>query len=153
MTEKQIFLRKRLLSDIHANKRYKEIAANEAWCDYLQMRFGVVSSKDLSIRELGILVDILNDDHKDMLNMKPDYQGRAIVKQHNAPDMQRSDKATTKQITAINSLWEQKSRDKSHESLMLVIQRLTGKLYLHVHMLSKPEATHVITILSNERKF
>ncbi|MEY4505255.1 MAG: hypothetical protein RL154_1552 [Pseudomonadota bacterium] len=151
MTPKQKYARKTLLKEIHLNPNYKEIKAAGAWEDYLTIRFGVTSSAELSITELNQLYGVLHGLESDELNRKPDWRGRAIIKQE--ASLIKGGKATQKQINAINSIWEQKSREKSHESLMQTIKRLTGNLYLHVHMLTKEEATHVITILSNDKKF
>ncbi|WDL73894.1 hypothetical protein [Helicobacter winghamensis] len=80
MTKNQEIYRKQLLCKIHTHPRYKNIKKNEAWEDFLYYRFGVGSSKDLSINELKALLDILEGKRKDELNLKEDFKGRAMLK-------------------------------------------------------------------------
>ncbi|ANV98303.1 hypothetical protein BBW65_07090 [Helicobacter enhydrae] len=60
MTEKQRQYRNALLRKIHTHPKYKEIKGAQAWGDYLYVRFGVSSSKELGIEELLSLIDSLN---------------------------------------------------------------------------------------------
>ncbi|EOC7452628.1 hypothetical protein ACI7XY_000826 [Campylobacter jejuni] len=60
MSPKQAMLRKQLLAKIHMHKEYLYYKENNAWQDFLALRFEVLSSKDLSIDELKILLDIFD---------------------------------------------------------------------------------------------
>lgn len=60
MTKRQAFLRKQLIIKIHIHPRYKEIKANGAWEDWLQIRYNEKSSALLPITELQEVVSILN---------------------------------------------------------------------------------------------
>ena len=79
MTKNQDVYRKQLLYRIHTNSLYKEIKRNHAWQDWLRLRFGVESSKDLSIGELNLALDILLGNVPDRLDFKPDTLGRNLV--------------------------------------------------------------------------
>ena len=59
MTKNQDLYRKQLLTIIHTDPLYKEIKRNEAWQDWLELRFGVKSSKELSINELNTAIKTL----------------------------------------------------------------------------------------------
>lgn len=89
MTQKQEHLRKQLLIKIHTNKEYKFYKDNEAWEDFLILRFKVSSSKFLSLNELKILLDILEAKIKDDIDFKPDYKGRALLHKGSQSQKQR----------------------------------------------------------------
>ena len=95
MTKNQDLYRKQLLTIIHTDPLYKEIKRNEAWQDWLDLRFGVKSSKELSINELNTAVNILRGKCEDRLNFTPDFAGRNLAK---------PDKITQKQIKKIEIL-------------------------------------------------
>ncbi|WP_172202141.1 phage protein GemA/Gp16 family protein, partial [Campylobacter sp. RM16188] len=88
MTRSQEIYRKQLLARIHTHPQYKIIKDNDAWSDWLSIRFGVSSSKELSLKELNKILDILNNKCEDEIDLKPDFTGRNMIK---------SDKITTKQ--------------------------------------------------------
>ena len=96
MTNAQAFLRKKLLCKIHTHRVYKEVKANGAWGDYLALRFGVESCKELSISELKIVLDCLDGVNTE-LNFEPDIRGRAVV---------NKEAITQKQIVQILGLKE-----------------------------------------------
>ncbi|EAH6971737.1 hypothetical protein ACU520_000297 [Campylobacter jejuni] len=80
MSPKQAMLRKQLLAKIHMRKEYLYYKENNAWQDFLALRFEVLSSKDLSIDELKILLDIFDGKIKDDVNFTPDFKGRSMLK-------------------------------------------------------------------------
>ncbi|MCR4942035.1 MAG: hypothetical protein K5978_04515 [Campylobacter sp.] len=51
MSEKQQQLRKQLLAKIHTHSRYKLLIANDAWQTFLQVRFGVPSISQSTLRK------------------------------------------------------------------------------------------------------
>ncbi|VEG62969.1 Uncharacterised protein [Campylobacter jejuni subsp. doylei] len=80
MSPKQAMLRKQLLAKIHMHKEYlyyKKIMLGKI---FLALRFEVLSSKDLSIDELKILLDIFDGKIKDDVNFTPDFKGRLMLK-------------------------------------------------------------------------
>lgn len=146
MTFLQDNFRKGLLRAIHQHSAYGMLYAGGAWEDWLHVRFGVTSSKELSIKELKHILDVFNHKREDTLSLKPDIAGRALVKQ--AP---KSGGVTQKQLAAIFSMWEQKARDKSERALLHFIKRATGILYISIAHLKKDEATKVILALMKVR--
>ena len=77
MTEKQRVLRNSLLSKIHLHIFYKEAFRVGAWQEFLKNNFGVESSAKLSIKELLILLDMMNG--KEVATNLVDYKGRRVV--------------------------------------------------------------------------
>ena len=62
MTEAQKHLRNQLLTKIHTQSEYKNIVkfgGKEAWSEWVYVRFGVVSCKELSISELNLVNGLL----------------------------------------------------------------------------------------------
>ncbi|MCI6989415.1 MAG: DUF1018 domain-containing protein [Campylobacter sp.] len=91
MTEKQRVLRNNLLKRIHLNSEYKLLRENDAWEMWLEIRFGVSSSANLSINELKLALDMLiNGDFK---KSEPDILGRNLVK--NSKLVKKDDKKIT----------------------------------------------------------
>lgn len=86
LSQKQISYRKQLLARIHTHPVYKQAKANEAWGDMLEANFETSSSAELSIKELNLLLDLLNG--RDFNPTKPDYKGRAIIKENSASNKQ-----------------------------------------------------------------
>ncbi|EAJ5698573.1 hypothetical protein DSE64_05845 [Campylobacter lari] len=80
MSPKQEMLRKQLLAKIHMHKEYFYYKNNDAWEYFLSLRFGVSSSKDLSIDELKLIIDIFNHKVCDQYSYTPDLKGRAVLK-------------------------------------------------------------------------
>jgi|GEM_PF-1951966 len=146
MTFKQDTYRKGLLRAIHQNHAYAELHAGGAWEDWLFVRFGVTSSKDLSIKELKHTLNVLNDAVEDTLNLMPDLAGRTIMQQST-----QDGALTLKQSAAIRSLWEQKARDKSEVALLNFVKKATGTLFISLECLKKGEATKVLIALSRVR--
>ncbi|WP_304345761.1 phage protein GemA/Gp16 family protein [Campylobacter showae] len=134
MTKNQDVYRKQLLTIIHTDPLYKEIKRNEAWQDWLDLRFGVKSSKELSINELNTAVNILRGKCEDRLNFTPDYAGRNLTK---------PDKITQKQIKKIEILinelgWDEPAR-------LRFFYRQTGCLVPKLYALDKKRANKIIT--------
>lgn len=143
MTFLQENFRKGLLRGIHRHYIYEGLYASGAWEDWLHIRFGVTSSKHLSIKELRYVLDIFNDKVEDELNIKPDLAGRTIMQQST-----KDGGITLKQSAAIRSLWEQKARDKSDIALLNFVKKATGTLFISLEHLKKAEATKVLIALA-----
>ncbi|MBE2985535.1 DUF1018 domain-containing protein [Campylobacter sp. RM12920] len=140
MTRAQEIYRKQLLAIIHTHPQYKIIKDNDAWSEWLSLRFGVDSSKDLSIKELNAILDILNGKVCDELNFKPDYAGRNIL---------NPAKITAKQIEKIKVLAGKLGWDEI--KLMRFVNRQCNTLLIYISYLSKlskKQATSVITGLN-----
>lgn len=146
MTFKQDAYRKSLLRAIHQNYTYSQLHASGVWEDWLFIRFGVTSSKDLSIKELKHTLSVLNDKVEDTLNLMPDLAGRTIMQQST-----KDGGITLKQSAAIRSLWEQKARDKSEVALLNFVKKATGTLFISLECLKKGEATKVLIALAKVR--
>lgn len=78
MTPNQKRLRFDLLKKIHCQDVYKEHFNNDFWEEYLTSMFGIGSCKDLSIKELFILLDVM-EGRRDLAPFTPDIRGRKIV--------------------------------------------------------------------------
>lgn len=140
MTKAQEIYRKQLLARIHTHPQYKIIKENEAWSEWLELRFGVSSSKELSLKELNIVIDILNQRRNDEIDLKPDYVGRNIL---------NPTKISTKQIEKIKVLASKLGWDDVR--LMKFINRQCNTLLIYISYLSKlskKQATSVITGLN-----
>ncbi len=134
MTKNQDLYRKQLLTIIHTDPLYKEIKRNHAWQDWLRLRFGVESSKDLSIGELNTAVNILRGKCEDRLNFTPDFAGRNLAK---------PDKITQKQIKKIEILINELGWDEPQR--LRFFYRQTGCLVPKTYMLDKKRANKIIT--------
>ena len=134
MTKNQDIYRKQLLTIIHTNPLYREIKRNEAWQDWLELRFGVKSSKELSINELNTAVNILRGKCEDRLNFTPDFAGRNLAK---------PDKITQKQIKKIEILINELGWDEPVR--LRFFYRQTGCLVPNTYMLDKKRANKIIT--------
>ena len=153
MTEAQKHLRNQLLAKIHTQKEHKNIVkfgGKEAWSEWVYVRFGVVSCKELSISELnlvnGLLQGFLYEKGKkapcvwDGIPYKPDIKGRALL---------NPSKLTGKQLTQILAL--QESLGWSNAKLLNFIMKQTKEAFLsveHLPILSKKGASSVITGLT-----
>lgn len=121
-TEKS--LKFKLLALIHCDPLYKEIHAAGAWEDWLTLRFGVSSCKELNERELGNILDIFSGKCKDR-----DY-------------IFRQGTASSAQIKKIYAIMRERSFNaKGKESF---IKRQIGE-YKPLYLLSSEEATIIIT--------
>lgn len=117
-------LKYKLLALIHTNPFYKEIYAAGAWEDWLGVRFGVSSCKELNEHELGNILDIFAGKCKDR-----DYVFRSGT----------LSKAQSLKIYAI--MRERKFGVKGRESF---IKRQIGE-YKPIYLLTKDEASKIIT--------
>lgn len=133
MTKNQEIYRKQLLARIHTHPQYKIIKDNDAWSDWLSVRFGVSSSKELSLKELNKILDILNNKCEDEIDLKPDFTGRNMIK---------SDKITTKQNQKIYVLANELCWDEM--KLLRFVKRQIGYYVLTLKALSKKQANKVI---------
>lgn len=136
MTPAQEIYRKQLLAKIHLHPQYKFIKQNDGWSEWLSVRFGVDSCKELSIKELNIALDVLNDKRADELSLKADTLGRNLL---------NKTMITPKQIERILTLanelgWDEKTLikfvNKQCKTLLLYHSYLTK--------LSKAQATGLI---------
>lgn len=125
MTKKQIAYKKSLLKMVHLSHTYKAFFANnrEGWEEFLTKRFGVKSSKDLSIDELKGLVDYLNNTSKE-LHIK---------------------KITQNQLNFLLNLWVQKSYKKDRASLIAFAKRIIKRDFKELEALSYREGAKLIT--------
>ena len=117
-------LKNKLLALIHTHDEYKQIHAAGAWGEWLFLRFGVQSSKELNERELGDILDIFEGKTADRDFVK--RQGTAT-------------KAQRQKIYAI--MQARKFSVKGKESF---IKRQIGE-YKPLYLLSKEEASKIIT--------
>ncbi len=117
-------LKYKLLALIHTDPFYKEIYAAGAWEDWLGVRFGVSSCKELNEHELGNILDIFAGKCKDR-----DYVFRSGT----------LSKAQSLKIYAI--MRERKFGVKGRESF---IKRQIGE-YKPIYLLTKDEASKIIT--------
>ena len=129
--------RKRLLTLIHINPLYKQIVENEAWQEWLMLRFGVESSKELSISELNLALDILQERVDDRLGFEPDIKGRRIFKK---------DAITQKQLKKIEVLLDVLGWDDN--SARRFYYRQIGALVTNIALLNSKQATKIITGLN-----
>ncbi|AQW80776.1 phage protein GemA/Gp16 family protein [Campylobacter pinnipediorum] len=137
MTKAQEIYRKQLLAKIHTHNSYKLIKNNDAWSDWLKVRFDVSSSKDLSIDELNRVLDIFNLNCNDEINLKPDYKGR---------NLNKSSKISVSQINKIIALQNELCWD---DTQLLRFCARTAKVYFlyvrFLYKLDKKDATKIIT--------
>ncbi len=135
MTAGQKGLRRVLLAKIHLHEFTKQSKEAGAWEEFLWSGWQANSSAELSISELYNLLDVLEG------KSEPRKIGRRIKK---SP---QKDSITPAQYATILNLWEEKARDKSLESLMRFVKRITGELYIGPHVLKKANATKVLIAL------
>ena len=136
MTPKQAALKKSLIKGIHISKRYQEYYKNdrEAYELILEDRYGVSSSKKLTIDQLKAFVK--------WLNYKTDE-----LKQ----DKKKST-ATEPQLHKIRELWHSVARTPTDEALRAFIYKITCKHYLHIDALTKTDAQKMIVVLEKMNK-
>lgn len=137
MTKKQEIYRKQLLAIIHTHPFYKHAKQNDAWQEWLMLRFGVESSKELSISELNLALDILQERIDDRLGFEPDIKGRRIFKK---------DAITQKQLKKIEVLLDVLGWDDN--SARRFYYRQIGALVTNIALLNSSQATKIITGLS-----
>lgn len=136
MTPKQEAYRKRLLSSIHLSPLYRSVYANDRnlWESFLENGYGVSSSSDLAISELQNLSDYLIGKVSVLIkdpSRRPDKPGQA----------------TKAQIAKIETMWSIIARDKSEMALRNFIHRQIKSRPLHLHNLTRHEATVIIVSL------
>jgi hypothetical protein len=129
MTKKQQNFKRALIKQVHTSPMYKGIFAHnrDLYEDMLKAKFGVTSSKDLSIDELIALVDYLNHT-TDKIELPP---------------------ATQNQIAYIKTQWLLKAESKDETSLLKFIKRVTKKEIKSLENLTKRDASKVIGALNN----
>lgn len=135
MSPKQEMLRKQLLAKIHIHKEYLYYKENNAWQDFLALRFEVLSSKDLSIDELKILLDIFDGKIKDKLNFTPDLKGRMLLKKS----------SSNKQFFYLKALLEQ-TKMSIFNFYKLCKKTLKKDIY-SLESLSKKDTTTMLIVL------
>lgn len=143
MTEKQRVLRNSLLSKIHLHIFYKEAFRVGAWQEFLKNNFGVESSAKLSIKELLILLDMMNG--KEVATNLVDYKGRRVV------DKKLSTKS---QIIKCLSLKKELGWDE-WDFKRFVLKQLGTMLWRDemINNFSKSELTKLITIMGKILKW
>lgn len=138
MTEKQQILRKNLLAKIHTHSFYKEALRVGAWQEFLENNFSVKSSAKLSIKELLVLLDMMNG--KEVEYKSYDYRGRRVV-----------DKglATKSQVIKCLSLKDELGW-KAWEFRQFVLKQISIMLWNDemINSLSKQNLTKLISVMS-----
>ena len=143
MTEKQRVLRNNLLSKIHLHIFYKEAFRVGAWQEFLKNNFGVESSAKLSIKELLILLDMMNG--KEVAINSVDYRGRRVV------DKKLSTKS---QIIKCLNLKKELGWDE-WDFKRFVLKQLGAMLWRDemINNFSKSELTKLITVMGKILKW
>lgn len=143
MTKKQIWKRRDLNIKIHTSKRYIQNYKDnqDEYVELLQEHFGASSSKDLDLTNLIIFNDYMN-----CKTLKLPYR------KTKAKSTLCKGLVTKAQLKMIVGLWNDFARDKSDEALLEFVNKQTKKLYMHVHMISKPEAQQIIPILKKMKQ-
>lgn len=136
MTPKQEAYRKRLLSSIHLSPRYRTVYADDRdlWEAFLENGYGVSSSSDLAISELQNLSDYL-------------IGKVTVLKKDPSRRPEKPGQATNAQISKIETMWAIVARDKSAMALRNFIHRQVKYRPLHLHNLTRAEATTIIVSL------
>ena len=117
-------LRAQLLGIIHCHAIYKQIHAANAWEEWLFVRYGVNSCKELNERELGDVIDLLNGKVPDR-----DFVCRMGT-------------ATQNQQRKIYAMMREKGMSAEGENRFIV--RQIGELK-PLYLLTRAEATKIIT--------
>ena len=127
LTQKQQWFRKSLLGKIHQSERYLSFYKDneEVYRQMLKTSFNQRSSAKLSISQLIILLDFLNEKTNTLF-----------------------DGITTNQAHYIRHKWMQVSREKNISALMRFIRTNTGKNLLNIESMSKQEASGVLAMLN-----
>ncbi len=155
MTEKQRILRNNLLKRIHLNSEYKTLKENDAWQMWLELRFGVTSSADLSIDELKRALEMLISG--EFKKYEPDALGRNIIKNMKIKKAKKSNenkKITPAQYNYIKHL--AKRLGFSDKKLMIyVIKQIKVFIRLDSQLkrVSLNDARRIITGLEKMCKF
>ena len=126
MTQSQIAYKKRLIQKIQIVKN-NVFSDDEMRKEFILSRFGVESSTKLNIDQLKLLLDFCN---------------------RNVSDIPIA-KATEAQLHKINSLWQEKAKNKSVEAMCSFISKIAKRQVGFINKLRKDEATNIIVALDN----
>lgn len=130
MTERQKVYKRALIQAVHLSKKYRSWFKDhrDEYEDAMRTAFGKKSSTHLSIDELVIWLDWLNEVIDDLPEHNPS-------------------KITQRQTQMLNDLWSQYAIDKSEASLLRFVAKIVGRLYLNIGAVQKSEATKCILAL------
>ncbi len=149
MNTKQKRYRNNLLAKIHAHRKYKELYEAGFWSEWLSIRYGVESSKYLSIKELWEVLDILSGIKPDRDYCLQDSVGRAMLlplkKRH------ETQKITKNQALLIEELFNILRYDSVRQKAFFTKQ--IKREIRSLQELSKEEATKIITGLKRVIKW
>lgn len=142
MSIKQELYKKDLIKIIHILKNKKALD-DEMYKDILSQRYGVTSSKNLSIDELKDFALVLGykgyESKKAKFNREVDFHCKTT----------KRGTSTTKQIATILKMWQEKARDKSITALIKFSIKIVKYAPLKLGILSKQEAQKLILALNN----
>ncbi|MFW3412039.1 phage protein GemA/Gp16 family protein [Aliarcobacter butzleri] len=124
MTDKQQTYKKSLIQKIQIVK-HNVFINDEQRKEFMLSRFGVDSTTKLRIDELKLLLDFCNRNVSDI----------SIAK------------ATEAQLHKINTLWQEKAKNKSIEAMCSFISKIAKRQVGFINELRKDEATNVIVAL------
>lgn len=130
MTNKQQTYKKSLIKKIQIVK-HNVFSSDDERKQFILSRFGVDSTTKLSIDELKLLLDFCN---------------------RNVSDIPIS-KATEAQLHKINSLWQEKAKNKSIEAMCSFTSKIAKRQVGFINELRKDEATKIIVALEKLIKF
>lgn len=133
MTHSQKEYIKRLIQNIQVAKTNVFID-DEHRREFMLSRFGVDSTKKLSIDELKLLLDFCNRKIND-IPMLHQIEDKEFI--------------TQAQIEKIRVIWKEKARDKSEEALLKFVKRVSKYELERLEDLLKGKATKVIIALEN----
>ena len=131
MTHSQKEYIKRLIQKIQTAK-INVFVDDEHRREFMLSRFGVDSTKKLSIDELKLLLDFCNRKINDI----------PILHQ-----IEDKELITQSQIEKIRVIWKEKARDKSEEALLKFVKRVSKYELKRLEDLLKGKATKVIIAL------
>ncbi|MBR8463639.1 DUF1018 domain-containing protein [Campylobacter sp. faydin G-24] len=134
---KELQLKKEYIKMIQTLK-YNYFIDDECRKIYLQAQYGKDSLTELNVDELKEVLKLVG--------YKP-YKGVKFIK-----PVAKKGNASKKQIAMIYAIWQEVARDKSEWALRKFIDRVTGKMPLHLWCLSTVEASDVILGLRNMAK-
>lgn len=140
MNAKQKHYRNNLLAKIHTHARYKELYIASFWSEWLRVRYGVDSSKYLSINELWEVLDIFNGKRRDRDYCLKDSIGRAqllpLRKKSNNPKITKDQALMIEDMLNIVRYNDIKAKE--------FFKKQTKRDIESIENLSKSEATKVI---------
>ncbi len=130
MTNKQQTYKKSLIQKIQIVKS-NVFSSDEERKEFMLSRFGVDSTTKLSIDELKLLLDFCNRNVSDIPILK----------------------ATEAQLHKINTLWQEKAKNKSIEAMCSFTSKIAKRQVGFINELGKDEATKIIVALEKLIKF